>query len=76
MRGGTWIWAIDVIAFVRDNFDDQPFDAPETARSCIGTFAAAARRSVEGRESEAECQIAEAEEPARITLLRKGRSGR
>ncbi|HEX4184664.1 MAG TPA: hypothetical protein VHY78_02265, partial [Stellaceae bacterium] len=37
--------AHDVIAFVRDNFDDQPFDAPETARSYIDMFAAAARRS-------------------------------
>ncbi|HEX3522878.1 MAG TPA: hypothetical protein VHT52_12415, partial [Stellaceae bacterium] len=35
----------DVIAFVRDNFDDQPFDAPENARSYIDIFAAAARRS-------------------------------
>ena len=31
----------DVIAFVRDNFDDQPFDAPETARNYIDMFAAA-----------------------------------
>jgi hypothetical protein len=37
--------AHDVVAFVRDNFDDQPFDAPETARSYIDMFAAAARRS-------------------------------
>src|SRR5205085_3470491 len=37
--------AYDVIAFVRDNFDDQPFDAPETALSYIDMFAAAARRS-------------------------------
>ena len=37
--------AHDVIAFVRDNFDNQPFDAPETARSYIDMFAAAARRS-------------------------------
>ena len=37
--------AHDVIAFVRDNFDDQPFDAPETARSYFEMFAAAARRS-------------------------------
>jgi hypothetical protein len=37
--------AHDVIAFVRDNFDDRPFDAPETARSYIDIFAAAARRS-------------------------------
>ena len=33
--------AHDVIAFVRDNFDNQPFDAPETARSYIDMFATA-----------------------------------
>ena len=37
--------AHDVIAFVRDNFDNQPFDAPETARRYIDMFAEAARRS-------------------------------
>jgi acyl-CoA synthetase (NDP forming) len=37
--------AHDVIALVRDNFDDQPFDAPETARLYIDMFSAAARRS-------------------------------
>jgi acetate---CoA ligase (ADP-forming) len=35
----------DAIAFVRDNFDDQPFDMPQTARTYIDMFAAAARRS-------------------------------
>ena len=37
--------AHDVIAFVRDNFDDQPFDAPETARSYIEMFAAPEREA-------------------------------
>lgn len=37
--------AHDAIAFLRDNFTDQPFDVPQTARSYIDMFAAAARAS-------------------------------
>jgi acetate---CoA ligase (ADP-forming) len=35
----------DAIVLLRDNFDDQPFDAPETARGYIEMFARAAERS-------------------------------
>ena len=41
----TLILLFRVKSLVRDNFDNQPFDAPETARSYIDMFAAAARRS-------------------------------
>jgi acetate---CoA ligase (ADP-forming) len=37
--------AHDAIAFLRDNLDEQPFDAPQTARLYIDMFAAAARES-------------------------------
>jgi acyl-CoA synthetase (NDP forming) len=35
----------DTIVLLRDNFDDQPFDRPETARSYIEIFARAAEHS-------------------------------
>jgi acyl-CoA synthetase (NDP forming) len=35
----------DAILFCRDNFDDQPFDQPETARTYIEMFARAAAQS-------------------------------
>lgn len=37
--------AHDAIVFLRDNFDDQPFDTPQLARTYIDVFAAAARES-------------------------------
>jgi len=35
----------DAIVFCRDNFDDQPFDQPETARTYVEMFARAAAQS-------------------------------